>query len=87
MKVLFLKDGIYRGKNYKKNSVIEMSEIDVKAYLECRVVKFYIPVKKKSIKDFSKMSYRDLQDLCKSKNIPAIGSKEKLISSLNGKSG
>lgn len=81
MKVKFLKNGCYRGIYYQKDSTIDMSELDVKSYIDCRVVKIAIPVNEKhqnSIK-FENMSYRDLQKLCKEKGIIALGKKEELI--------
>lgn len=87
MKVQFLKNGCYRGIYYQKDSTIDMSELDVKSYIDCRVVKIAIPVKEKhqnSIK-FENMAYRDLQKLCKEKGIIAVGKKEDLIELLNSK--
>lgn len=79
--VCFLKDGIYRGIKYKKDETIKMSQLDLKSYIDCKVVKIAIPVKEKhqnSIK-FENMAYRDLQKLCKEKGIIAVGKKEELI--------
>lgn len=84
MKVEFLKDGNYNWKNYKKGDIIEMSENDIKAYLACKVVKLAIITVKKET-SYEKLSYRKLQQLCKKNNIPAVGTKDDLIDSLNKK--
>jgi CxxC motif-containing protein len=85
VKVKFLKGNhFYRGNQYKKDDVIEISEIDVKAFLECKVVEIYIEKKKK--KDINEMTYRELQKECKEKNLQAVGKKNDLIASLIEKS-
>jgi hypothetical protein len=84
MQVIFLKEAYYRNKKYKKNDIIDISEIDVKAYLECKVVKLYVAIKKKLQKPLNELSYRELQAKCKNKRIPAVGTKEDLIISLTG---
>lgn len=42
MYVKFLKERFYRGKKYKKDDVVNMSEIDCKAYFDCKVVEHTI---------------------------------------------
>lgn len=85
MKVKFLKGNhFYRGNQYKKDDVIEISEIDVKAFLECKVVEIYIEKKEK--KDINEMTYKELQKKCKEKNLQAVGKKNDLIASLIEKS-
>lgn len=85
MKVRFLKSGYYRNKKYEKDTIINMSELDVKAYLECKVVKQEIPNKKKNkVIDYNKMSYKEIQQICKKKGLQAVGKKEELIESLKG---
>jgi hypothetical protein len=86
LKVIFLKNGYYRGVYYKKDSTIDISELDIKAYIDCKVVKRICPVKKninhvKSIQ-FENMSYKDLQKICKAKNLMAVGKKAELINLL-----
>jgi hypothetical protein len=80
MKVKFLKERFYRNKKYKKNDTIDMSEIDVKAYLECHIVE--IATKNKTSKPLEALSYRNLQRKCKAKGIPAVGTKQDLVVSL-----
>lgn len=81
MKVEFLKNGIYRGIPYKKGNIINMSEIDVKAFIDCKMVELYKPPAKN--KDINSMSYKDLQKYCKKKGLPAVGSKAELLKALN----
>lgn len=81
VKVEFLKDSCYRWKYYKKGSIINMSKMDVNAYIECKVVKMIIPVKKKP-KTLEDMSYREIQQQCKKNRIQAVGPRENLIASL-----
>lgn len=86
MRVIFLKDSYYRNKKYFTGQFAEMSEIDIKAYIDCKTVKLMNSVKKglkKPVKaNYENMSYRDLQRICKRKNITAVGKKEELISFL-----
>jgi len=83
MKVKFLKKGVYRGSQYPKDSIVEMSNLDVKAFLDCKVVEMY--KKEKKVKPIEEMSYKELRVLCKGKGLPAVGSKEELILSLKEK--
>lgn len=85
MKVEFLKKGFYRGKLYEKGSIAEISRLDVKAFMDCKVVKMYIPVRQNPLKPLEELSYRELQKKCKAKKIPAVGTKEDLIISLTDK--
>lgn len=83
MKVKFLKSGVYRGNQYPKDSIVEMSSLDVKAFLDCKVVEIY--KKEKKVKPIEEMGYKELRILCKEKGLPAVGSKEELILSLREK--
>lgn len=87
MKVIFLKDGYYRNVHYEKGSIVEMSEIDSKAYIECKIVEIEIQTKRKkgNLKNVEDMSYRELQKHCRINNLIAVGTKEKLASSLKEK--
>jgi hypothetical protein len=83
MKVKFLKTGAYRGTKYPKDSIVEMSQLDVKAFLDCKVVERY--KKEKKVKPIEEMGYKELRVLCKEKGLPAVGSKEELMLSLKEK--
>ena len=86
MKVQFLKNGYYRNKKYAVGDIIEMSPIDVNAYLDCRVVKLTViaPTKNKTEKDYNNMTYKEICRICKNKGIKAVGKKKDLISLLTG---
>lgn len=83
-RVKFLKNRFYRGKEYKTGDIINMLSSDLQAYVDCKVIKVLGPDKSKNIKnDYSKLSYKKLQKICKNKNISAVGTRDKLITSLN----
>jgi hypothetical protein len=80
-KVIFIKNGFYRGKQYKKDDVIDMSLSELDSYESFKVVKRHYETNKQN-NDFSKLSYNKLRELCKKNNLPAVGKKEELIQSL-----
>jgi hypothetical protein len=91
MRVVFLRPGYYNKKTYKKGDICDMTNIDTKIYEEFRTVKKYFGTKKpgenvhvKVVKnsEIDSLNYKDLQNLCKEKNIPCTGKKEELIESL-----
>ncbi|OFW61768.1 MAG: hypothetical protein A2Z35_05925 [Actinobacteria bacterium RBG_19FT_COMBO_36_27] len=82
MKVKFLKKGIYRGTQYPKDSIVEMANMDMKAFIDCKVVELYR--REKKVKAIEEMGYKELRVLCKEKGLPAVGSKEELALSLKG---
>lgn len=81
MKAIFLKSTSYKGKQYNKNDIIEMSEKDFKAFKEFFLIDYAI--KYNSENKANDMSYRNLQKMCKDKNLYAVGTKEELIKRLN----
>ena len=80
MKVEFLKKRFYQGKTYNVGTVIDMPESDAKIYRNYKAVKIYI--KKPKPRRLEEYNYKDLQQLCKNNNLPAAGSKDKLIETL-----
>jgi len=90
MRVEFLKRGYYKGKIYKKGDICDMTNKDAGIYEEFRTAKKYFGTKKpgenvnEEVKEnsFESYNYKDLQSLCKEKNIPCTGKKEELIESL-----
>lgn len=84
-KVEFIKKRYYKGQFREVGDIVEMSTTMTRAYLEMKAVKYY---KKPPIEiDYDKMSYRQLQNQCKLKNISAVGKKEELIDLLKEKRG
>lgn len=81
--VEFIKKRYYKGKLYKMGDIVEMDQIDATAYLNQNAVKYYIKTATKV--PLKKKSYKELQDICKNNNLPAVGKKEDLITSLNEK--
>lgn len=84
IRVKFLKNRFYRGKNYKPGDIVKILSNDLQAYIDCGVVKVLGADKGKNKKvDYNKLTYKELQRYCKNKNIPAVGTRESLIASLN----
>ena len=81
IKVEFLKERYYRNKQYFPGDIVEMCESEIDMYLELKVVKYSFDNNEKTI-DLENMPYRELQQLCKNKNIRAVGTREELIDSL-----
>jgi len=81
--VEFTKERYYKGKLYKIGDVITMDQSDATAYLNKNAVKYHIKTAKKI--PLEKKSYKELQDICKNNNLPAVGKKEDLITSLTEK--
>lgn len=81
--VICLKNTRYKNTNYIKGDIIKMSTLDIKVYIECGIVKIcHVPETQKKI-DYTKLSYNQLRKACKNKNIPAIGTKETMITNLS----
>lgn len=79
MKIKFIKDiGSYRA-----GDIADLEHLQAKAYIECRKAKLFIGETIEN--NFENMSYKELRKLCKSKGLPAVGSKESLILSLTDK--
>jgi hypothetical protein len=92
MRVKFLKRGYYKGKIYKKDDICDMTNKDTSIYEEFKAVKKYFGTKKPSENvdekakqnenEIDSLNYKELQNLCKEKNLPYTGKKEELIESL-----
>lgn len=84
IRVKFLKKRFYRGKQYNIGDIENILSNDLQAYLDCKVVKVLgaDKTKNKNI-DYNNFSYKELQKMCKNKNIPAVGKRNELIASLN----
>jgi hypothetical protein len=92
MKVEFLKEGRYNNKLYKPGDICNMTNYDTEIYEEFKTVRKYFGTKKpgenvnekakQNNSEFDSLNYKDLQNLCKEKNIPCTGKKEELIESL-----
>ncbi len=79
MKIKFIKDiG-----DYKAGDVADLEHLQAKAYMECKKATLFIGETPKN--DLENMSYKELRKLCKSKGLPAVGSKETMISLLTDK--
>lgn len=79
MKIKFIKDiG-----SYKAGDVADLEHLQAKAYMECKKAKLFIGDTVKN--NFEDMPYKELRKLCKSKGLPAVGSKESMILSLTDK--
>lgn len=87
MKAIFLKESTYRGKKYYKNDIVDMSEKEFKAYKELYIIDYAIKYNFNHEKNFDKMAYRELQKLCKDKNLYAVGTKDDLIKTLKSQEG
>ena len=81
--VEFIKERYYKGKLYKIGNIVEMDQIDATAYLNQNAVKYHIKTTTKV--PLKKKSYKELQEICKNNNLPAVGKREDLITSLNEK--
>lgn len=81
--VEFLKERYYKGKLYKIGDVVKMDQSDATVYLNQNAVKYHVKTATKV--PLEKKSYKELQDICKNNNLPAVGKKEDLITSLNEK--
>lgn len=91
MKVVFLKDGYYKGLR-AKGEICDMENKDIDVYEEFRTAKKYFGKKNigeniyrdedgdKSIEDFS---LSELKKLCIQNELPNKGTKRELIKSLN----
>jgi hypothetical protein len=92
MKVEFLKEGRYNNKLYKPGDICNMTNYDTKIYEEFKTVRKYFGTKKpgenvnekakQNNSEFDSLNYKDLQNLCKEKNLPCTGKKDELIESL-----
>jgi len=79
MKIKFIKDiG-----SYKAGDVADLEHLQAKAYMECMKAKLFVGETKEN--NFENMTYKELRKLCKSKGLPAVGSKESMILSLTDK--
>lgn len=79
MKIVFIKDV----GSYKVGDVLlDCEHLQAKAFIEFGKAKLYIATPSKPIINFASMSYKELRKMCKSKNIPAVGSRDSLIKSL-----
>jgi hypothetical protein len=89
MRVEFLKRGYYKGKIYKKGDICDMTNKDTNIYEEFKTAKKYFGTKKpgenvdEKIKqgenEIDSLNYKELQNLCKEKNLPCTGKKDELI--------
>lgn len=87
MKAIFLKEAMYRGKKYNKNDIVDMSQKEFYAFKEFNVVDYAIKYNIDSKKKLIDMSYRELQKICKDKNLYAVGTKEELVERLKHQEG
>jgi hypothetical protein len=81
MKIIFIKD---IGK-YKAGDIVDLEHLQAKAYMECMKARLYIGNETPKQYNYNNMSYKELRNLCKSKGLPAVGSKESMILSLTDK--
>jgi hypothetical protein len=87
MKAIFLKESTYKGKKYNKYDIVDMSLKDFNAYKKLYIVDYAIRYNINRKEDYNNMSYRDLQKICKNKNLYAVGTKEDLIKTLESQEG
>jgi hypothetical protein len=93
MKVEFIKDRLYKGKQYKIGDIVDMTLNDFKIYNNFKAVKkYFTPVKKKTdLENIQSGNYnfRVLQGMCKQYGLNAAGStkelKDRLVSYLTEK--
>ncbi|MFA6711919.1 MAG: SAP domain-containing protein [Candidatus Caldatribacteriota bacterium] len=79
MKIKFIKDiG-----DYKAGDVADLEHLQAKAYMECKKATLFIGEVPEN--NIANMPYKELRKLCKSKGLPAVGSKETMISLLTDK--
>ena len=80
MKIEFLKNI----NEYKVGDVVDFEYLQAKAYIEMKKAKMYIYQEIKILDKniLADKTYKELRNICKSKGLPAVGSKESLILSL-----
>ncbi|MGD8779114.1 MAG: SAP domain-containing protein [Ignavibacteria bacterium] len=81
--VEFIKERYYKGKLCKIGDVVKMDQSDATVYLNQNAVKYHVKTAKKI--PLKKKSYKELQEICKNNNLPAVGKREDLINYLNEK--
>lgn len=81
-KVIFKKQRYYQGILHEVGDIVLMEKKDIKAYIDVFAIDYYFDNLHKKYED---MTYKDLQQLCKNKNIPAVGKKEELINAITNK--
>lgn len=81
-KVEFIKDRYYKGKKVKKGDILVMSMQDAKTYINFNAAKLYVSKKKKPL---AQMTYKELQELAKKNDLPAVGKREDLLKALRAK--
>lgn len=62
-----------------------MHQSDATAYLNQNAVKYHVKTAEKI--PLEKKSYKELQEICKNNNLPAVGKREDLITSLKNEKG
>lgn len=90
MKVVFLKDGFYRGTK-AKGEICEMSRNDIDVYEEFRAVQKYFGKKdigeniyedEKKDKSLEDLTLQELKELCLKNELPTKGTKKDLLEQL-----
>ncbi len=84
MKVKFLKRRFYKNRFYEVGEVVKLDDpILLRAFLGHKVIEYEI--KEKQEIDYSKLTYKQIRNECKKRNLPAVGKREDMILSLTDK--
>ena len=78
--VIFIKQSFYKGKKKNIGDVLTMGHPYIKTYLENKVVKYHYP---EFDNNLDNKTYKELQELSKKYNLPAVGKREHLVKALN----
>jgi len=83
MKVKFLKRRFFKNRYYEIGETVKIDDpILLRTFLGHKVVEYVLSNNQEKTIDFNKMTYRQLQNECKKRKLPAVGKREDMIHSL-----